>query len=286
MRSFVWILPAVILFCTCRNETPQLPEPLKLGTEISALELKAVSCGNDVLVMRNRRHVLRLKAESSVAFIDDIPVALNAPVTLSKDGRWQTDSFSAQYILAPILNDSLPEFRTILLDPGHGGHDTGTISPDGVREKDLNLRLALLLAEKLRKDGYTVHLTRSDDRFLSLDERPAMIEKVKADLFISVHHNSAANTKAEGHETFILRSENSSEAALSSQSAALAFAVEKNLSTLSPSRGVKSARFKVLRLASTPAILIEAGFLSNPDEAARLAAGEFQNAFARLFFSR
>ena len=268
MKNSVWILLAAMLFCGCRNEPP--PEPLKLGTEIAALKLKAVSCKDGVLVMRNRRHKLTLKANRSTAVIDGIPVALNAPVTLTDSGLWQADAFSAENILAPILADALPEFRTILLDPGHGGKDTGTVSPDGVKEKDLNLRMALLLAERLRKDGYTVHLTRSDDRYLTLDERPAMIEKVKADLFISIHHNSAANTKAEGHETFIFRSENSTDAALAAKSAALAFAVEKNLSALSPSRGVKTGKFKVLRLATVPAILVEVGFLSNPDEAAKL----------------
>ena len=110
----------------------------------------------------------------------------------------------------------------------------------------------------------------------------------KADLFISVHHNSAANTAASGHEVYFLRSENDAETALAIDSVQMAFQIEKSLFAHLPQtavRGVKCARFKVLRLSSVPSILIEAGFVSNPDEVQILSSRDYQQLFAEAVAS-
>mgnify|MGYP000402693316 FL=1 len=101
------------------------------------------------------------------------------------------------------------KIRTVVIDAGHGGHDPGAIGPSGLKEKDVNLKIARALKEKLdqegRKFGITnVYLTRSDDRFIPLEERTGIAKKMGADLFISIHCNAAKSREAYGIETYIL----------------------------------------------------------------------------------
>ena len=96
-----------------------------------------------------------------------------------------------------------------MIDPGHGGHDPGAVGPSGLREKDVNLRIAKRLRERLIEEGKSfgienVYLTRSSDRFIPLEERTAIARKRKADIFISIHCNGARRKKAHGIETYIL----------------------------------------------------------------------------------
>ena len=94
--------------------------------------------------------------------------------------------------------------RTVVLDPGHGGRDPGATGLGGLREKDVNLRLSLILAKKLRAEGFKVVLTRKDDRYLDLVERTVIAESKHADLFISIHANASRRKGTRGIETYYL----------------------------------------------------------------------------------
>ncbi|MBE7415411.1 MAG: N-acetylmuramoyl-L-alanine amidase [Deltaproteobacteria bacterium] len=194
----------------------------------------------------------------------------------------------------------------VVIDPGHGGEDTGAKGPSGLEEKHVTLRLALGLAEKLKKrDDIRVLLTRTADVFIPLEERTAFANRNGADLFISIHANAASNKDAVGIETFFLSFEATDEDArrlaafensagqpggarqaagaeddLKSilldlantmshhESSAFAEAVHTTMvgGTGRENRGVKQAPFTVLVGATMPAVLIEVGFISNPSE--------------------
>lgn len=206
--------------------------------------------------------------------------------------------------------------RRIVIDAGHGGHDTGAIGPTGVREKDVTLAVARALAAQLRKRGYEVRLTRSDDRFLSLPERTRLANEAEADLFLSVHANAHNDRSVAGVETFSLnvasdryasRLATRENASMGKAAADLPFLLA-DLSTRANSvdstrlarevqrsivngvaeehgrprdHGVKHALFYVLLGARMPAVLVETAFLSNPAEERKLASAAFQQTMAR-----
>ena len=203
--------------------------------------------------------------------------------------------------------------RTIVLDPGHGGSETGAIGPSGVAEKELTLRLARSLKERLESTlGVRVVLTRDEDANLPLETRTAIANQNKADLFVSLHLNSALGAAARGAETYFLSATASDERAARSaaaenrpggegaaegapagddplyelqlmlwdlaqshflsQSQRLATLIQGELNSALElrDRGVKQAPFVVLMGAAMPAVLVELGFLSNPEEEQRL----------------
>ncbi len=200
----------------------------------------------------------------------------------------------------------------IVIDPGHGGKDKGAISSNGLFEKDIVLSIAQQLKVTLeRETDMEVLLTREDDRFLTLEERTAMANAKRADLFISIHTNAHRNREVSGIETYFLNFATDQEAArvaamenatstrkisdLESilqglmlntklnESTRLAHAVQNNMiAHLSlthgnvQDRGVKQAPFYVLLGAEMPSILIEAGFITNESEEKRLKDHRFQ----------
>lgn len=289
MSSVKWRFTAVFLLlflCTgCRRDknTEPVQPPLRFAPPLASLQLKPVSRSPEKLLLRQRDTTILLHSGSSTVQFAEIPVLLPESVTGNEENFWSLGEYSCRNILRPLLNEELPQVKRILLDPGHGGHDTGAIAADGTMEKNLNLQLTLLLAEKLKQRGYTVFLTREDDRFLSLDARPEAIAGCQADLFISIHHNAAANHAASGYEIYAFNSfPETTDAARTVNSVPFALSAAKALKKLPvlPGRGVKFAQFKVLRLATCPAILVEAGFVSNPEEVKLLKQPEFQQNFA------
>ena len=200
-----------------------------------------------------------------------------------------------------------PGINTIVIDPGHGGNNSGAISRSGVPEKELTLPIAADLKAALeRAMPVRVLLTRSGDESLELDDRSAIANQHKADLFISLHVNSSYGRSAHGAETFFLSLQASDEmaaeiAAIENQSGsgdaqvdplndldmilwdlaqthhlsesqrfARLIQEELNGALGLADRGVKQAPFRVLRGAAMPAVLVELGFLSNPEEEQKL----------------
>ena len=208
----------------------------------------------------------------------------------------------------------------IVIDAGHGGHDTGTIGPDGVREKDVVLDVALKLG-KLLEDrlGAEVVYTRDDDTFIPLETRTAIANQQQADLFISIHANSSSDPTARGVETYYLNFTTSRDAlevaarenAVSEKSIhelqdlvkkiALKDKIEESrelatdvqqslhsgLAAKTPAirdRGVKKAPFIVLIGANMPSILAEISFISNPTDEHKLETSEYRQKIAESLY--
>ena len=210
--------------------------------------------------------------------------------------------------------------RRVIVDPGHGGHDTGTIGADGTKEKDVALAIAKKLRTVLTEQGLEVVLTRETDRFVRLEERTRLANVGRGDLFISVHCNSLPQRHIRGIETYTLnlasdryairlaaRENATSEKGMSDlqflladlatranteESARLATQVQSGLVSALRSKdakirdlGTKEALFYVLLGTKMPAILVETGFLSNPEEEKRLGSPGYQEDVARAIAS-
>jgi N-acetylmuramoyl-L-alanine amidase len=207
----------------------------------------------------------------------------------------------------------------IVIDPGHGGHDTGTIGPNGLLEKDLVLDVAKRLGKQLERLGAEVVYTRTDDTFIPLETRTAIANQEQADLFVSIHANSSDDPDARGVETYYLNFTSSADAlevaarenAVSEKSIhelqdlvkkiALKEKIEEShefatdvqralhsgLSAKSPGirdRGVKKAPFIVLIGANMPSILAEISFVSNPGDERRLKTPEYRQKIAESLY--
>jgi N-acetylmuramoyl-L-alanine amidase len=208
----------------------------------------------------------------------------------------------------------------IVIDPGHGGHDTGTIGPTGLREKDVVLDVGLRLKKLLeRKAGCEVIMTRSDDTFIPLEERTAIANAKAADLFVSIHANASSDRSARGIETYYLNFTSSPEAlevaarenATSQESVhqlqdliqkiALTEKIEESeefarqlqkdvylrtmqLSGKQPDRGVKKAPFVVLIGANMPSVLAEISFLTNPRDEKSLRRSDYRQKIAEALY--
>ncbi len=205
----------------------------------------------------------------------------------------------------------------IVIDPGHGGVEHGAVGPTGLQEKDVTLELALRLKHQLERSRrrIAVVLTRDEDRLLALDERTAIANHNRADLFLSIHVNASPRSEATGAETYYLSSEATDEEArilaglenraaerdssgrgepsptidlvlwdlaqnqFLAESSALADAVQLHMNRLTATRnrGVRQAPFRVLMGAMMPAVLVEVGFISNPAEEELLRSSGYRD---------
>ncbi|MHB8303571.1 MAG: N-acetylmuramoyl-L-alanine amidase [Acidobacteriaceae bacterium] len=210
--------------------------------------------------------------------------------------------------------------RRIVIDAGHGGHDSGTLGPGGLQEKDVALDVALRLGRLLqRRMGADVIYTRRTDKFVPLEQRTALANRARADLFLSIHANSSADADARGVETYFLNFTASPAAlAVAARENAVSNRSEYELSdlvrriTLSDkidesrefagdvqqslftglaggnaglkNRGVKQAPFVVLIGAHMPSILAEVSFLTNPTDASELAQAAYRERLAEALY--
>ncbi|HUS48188.1 MAG TPA: N-acetylmuramoyl-L-alanine amidase, partial [Phycisphaerae bacterium] len=166
-----------------------------------------------------------------------------------------------------------PISRLVVIDPGHGGRDPGALGSGGTVEKEINLSVARMVADILVSRGMRVILTRADDRFLELNDRAAIANREGADLFVSIHADSAGSS-ARGFTIFVSRS-------ASSGSTGAAEAISQQMASAgAPSRGVRNANFRVLVRTTCPAVLVELGFISNYYEARQLADAGYQRQLA------
>lgn len=156
----------------------------------------------------------------------------------------------------------------IVIDAGHGDEDFGTRSSSDPKyhEKSLNLTTALILNDFLQKMGYKTEMTRTKDEFIPLQGRADFANQRNADLFVSVHYNSAPTKKAEGVEVFYYKSEDNKPRSNASRKLAASILTQVIQITKAKSRGVKHGNFAVIRETTMPAILVEAGFLTNDEE--------------------
>ncbi len=205
-----------------------------------------------------------------------------------------------------------------MIDPGHGGEETGSRGATGALEKDVSLALARKLKATLESRlGVRVLLTRDADQAVALDDRAALANNNKADLFISIHANASVRKETSGAQVYYLMADPAGEDARKAggggqrlpalgggfreidmvpwelaqlahigESALLAGAVEEQMRgrVRLNSRAVQQAPFRVLAGANMPAILVEVGFLSNPDEEQQLIADAYQATVAQALF--
>lgn len=259
---------------------------------------------------------------------DSVEVASAAKKGQSKKGKHKSAAMLANvHEAAPTADGDLSLIRAlglkigrIVVDAGHGGHDTGTIGPNGLLEKDLVLDVALRLGKLLEdKLGADVVYTRKDDTFIPLETRTAIANQNEADLFISIHANSSPDPSARGVETYYLnftRSRDALEVAAREnavsetsvhdlqdlvkkialkekidESREFAATVQKSLyageAAKNPGvkdRGVKKAPFIVLIGANMPSILAEISFVSNPKDERKLRTPEYRQRIAESLY--
>ncbi|MBF2000500.1 MAG: N-acetylmuramoyl-L-alanine amidase, partial [Synechococcales cyanobacterium M58_A2018_015] len=168
----------------------------------------------------------------------------------------------------------IPSGRVVVVvDPGHGGRDPGAIGIGGIQEADIVLDIARQVAAKLDQQGVAAVLTREDDRDVDLAPRVSLAERVNADLFVSIHANAISMDRPDvnGLETYYY---------LDGQRLAQTIH-DQILSTIDMNdRGVRQARFYVLTRTSMPAVLVEVGFVTGRQDAARLSSPAFREQLA------
>lgn len=190
---------------------------------------------------------------------------------------------------------AVPTKMTIVVDPGHGGKDLGTVSPSGLQEKDLTLDVAQRLGALLRRQlGANVIFTRDRDYFVTLDERVAIANQAHADFMISIHGNSSTLQSVRGVETYYFGQPDKPGAMPAEETeTARAFAADVHRALIKGladpqqpmrDRGVKQASFVVLRGAQMPAALAEVSFVSNRNDAPRLESPEYREQIARALY--
>ena len=185
--------------------------------------------------------------------------------------------------------------KKIMIDPGHGGKDTGAIGKR-YREKNIVLQISRKLKDLLTAKGYQVIMTRTGDSFPSLQQRAVLCAKHKPDLFISIHCNAVGTKSVKGIETYCMTPAGAPSTAdikpsnkkekgngFDKNNARLALEIQRHLlkNTRAYDRGVKHARFFVLKKATCPGVLVETGFLSNSYEERLLGTSAYQTKIAK-----
>lgn len=235
--------------------------------------------------------------------INNLRVFLGEPVVSSRGSLW-IGAIDARELLGPILRPAgiaspTPKLKVICVDAGHGGNDTGTQNKSlKLEEKRMTLDVAQRVQRLLQGQGYRVVMTRTDDRFIELEDRADIANRAKADLFVSIHFNSFPQESIAGTETYILtrRTQRSTGAtkretadsislpgnAMDPWNAVLGYSMHRQtrekLGTFD--RGLKFARFKVLTLVNCPGVLFEAGYLSNANEARKISSEDYRSEIA------
>jgi len=245
---------------------------------------------------------LLFTVDSNDADVNGVGVRLLFPIAV-RDGAPCLSQLDAQSTLEPIL--SPPRARRgiavtrICIDPGHGGKDPGERAGSH-QEKTYTLLLAQELASQLTRAGYKVTLTRNSDKYIELPDRPEIAKKRSADLFISLHFNSAPNSAStvRGAEVYCMtpvgaastnaRGEGGGAGwyagnRLNNKNVYLAYQLQRSLTKGlgMEDRGVHWARWAVLREATMPAVLIEAGFMSNPGEGRKIFDAGYRKQIAK-----
>jgi N-acetylmuramoyl-L-alanine amidase len=257
---------------------------------------------DETLQVNNRSTKILLEVDSRQAEFNGTTFWLSFPV-LDRNGSVYLARLDAQTTFQPLLsppkNRPAPAIRTICLDPGHGGHDPGECA--GSRQEK---KYTLLLAEEVRRQllraGFRVVLTRTRDAYVELSDRADVARRNGADLFVSLHFNAfpSAPSTVQGTEVYCMtppgapstnaQGEGGGAGAFAGnrfndKNLFLAYQMEKTLAKElgAADRGVKRARFEVLREATMPAILIEAGFLSHPVEGRKIVDAGYRRMTAQ-----
>lgn len=255
-------------------EKPTIPEePSVTGDLIGKVTVKSLN--------------MRQAAGTSSPVIAALTLGQKVEV-LSLDGNWakirvnsKTGFVSKTYLKLLNQKGNPLANRIIILDPGHGAHDPGA-SKNKVSEKTITLKVGKLVEAKLKKAGAKVIMTRSNDTFLSLEQRTEFAKKNFAETFVSIHVNSAAATSAKGTETYFDSSSNAN----SVESKSLATYIQNNIVKRANmvNRGVKDNRFYVIKNNNIAAVLVELAFISNADDFKKLTSDAYLEIYAESIY--
>ncbi len=302
------------------ESAPVKPQPAPLATT------RAAAPERTEMASTPRIEEVATKAEPSTPVVKPQPIA--PPTPTPEPVRRSAPAASTETAMAAkrdshgdrsLIRALGLKLDRVVIDPGHGGHDTGTIGPGGLMEKDLVLDVARRLGEIItRKLGSEVVFTRTDDTFIPLEERTQIANDKKADLFLSIHANSSQLPRIAGSETFYLNFTTSADAlevaarenATSAtsihelqtlvqkitlnekvqESRELASIIQRALYANLPrnrsykNRGIKKAPFVVLIGAQMPSVLAEIAFLSNPKDESLLKRPEYRQRVAEALY--
>jgi N-acetylmuramoyl-L-alanine amidase len=266
---------------------------------------KSTQSGSKI-TLRKPNIKMEFSKGSNICFMNDLKFGLTSPV-VSSGGSLLVSQTDVTKMIDPILKPSFipnaKSFDTIIIDPGHGGQDAGAVNKYGT-EAGYNLKVARILQAGLKAKGFKVVMTRESDVFPSLSQRVAFANRYSNAIFISIHFNSSSNAVARGIETFTLSpvgvahygsglksSDYRAQSGNQQDSANIALATaihgrikERVVGYQIPDRGIKRARFSVLSGIKHPAILIEGGFMSNPNEARIIHEPRYQSTIATAVY--
>lgn len=279
------------------------PDRLVSIRDIASHYGMTISTPGKKIILSNQTVTLEFSTEGREARINGQELWLHAPPSRSW-GRWCITETDTQKVIAPILSPSsyLRGYGTavVVLDPGHGGADPGASSRRGLTEQRVTLDIAKRVRAKLISEGFRAYLTRDVDRAIELENRPRLAASRRADLFVSIHLNAAQSRDSHGVETYVLtspgfpstsgsngerNSKNNASYKANARDAAnniFGYYLQKNLRTAAQAedRGLRHARFVVLKEAPCVAVLVECGFLSNSADERRLMTDEHRNTIA------
>ena len=294
----------VALLAGCRSATVEA-RPSSSGTVsisyIARLYTMHLSKSGKKLHLKNKWNTIDFETNSRRAWINGVMVWLHHPCRGS-GSSWSIREDDFKKGIDPILRayQYVPR-RTrglVLLDPGHGGKDTGAIGSSDLYEKDVVLDISHRVRKHLEARKIKVLMTRTADSYPSLDQRTDYAYKISADMLISIHADGAGDSSAHGVETFITSVEGGESSnhygqggdvfavknnAYDAANAILGFSIQSNHVRASKrsDRGLRRARFSVLRNAPCPAALVECGFLTNPSEESLLNSSSYRENVAR-----
>lgn len=201
---------------------------------------------------------------------------LKSPANLYKNVEASLEKIEAKLERKPIRKDLL-----LVIDPGHGGIDGGAIGYNGSLEKDINLEIATKLAKNLKNQGYDILMTREEDEYIKYNYRTMVANENKADLFISIHCNSLDNNKSvKGVQVLYYPNTNINKQGLYNEDLAEIVMDSITKGTKGENRGLVPRRdVYVLSYTEMPSILIETGFITNPEEEGLLLDGGYQDKY-------
>ena len=254
----------------------------------------------NTFTLTGQGRTIRGTAGGREVFINNVKYVLCFDM-VSKGGQFLISAMDVTKIIEPVMRPGkikdATAVRTVILDAGHGGHDSGATGPLGA-EKDATLDVVLRAKKLLEENGYNVRLTRMTDVFIPLENRPAMANKYPNSIFVSVHFNKSNVGGASGIETYALAPRgvpSMDEEHLSysdfrpypghardSENIALATAMHSSLlrHLRLYDRGIKRARFLVIRDIVIPGVLLEGGFMNHPFDSRQIASATYRDAFA------
>lgn len=314
-----WLRPlfaSLFLAVTMLGPVPAAPAPAGAQWDITKIEGRSyvsvdsiksfysftkMSRSGGTVILENAKVKMQLKVGGTDCLMNNVKFVFSQAIASQGDKIYVSQIDLAKLIdpvLRPNFIENAGDFRTVVLDPGHGGKDPGATNALGT-EARYNIKVAEITKKQLEARGFRVVMTRTTDIYQSLQERVDLANSVKENaIYVSIHFNSGGRS-ARGIETFTLSppgishygsnwkaSDNQTRAGNEHDSANIALATSVHGSILrrlgqnTLDRGIKRARFSVLSGVRHPAILLEGGFMSHPHEAKLVDNSAYQNALA------